>query len=255
MTKASRKGTVGHGIVRGVFAGPIRALRSPRIPGGAITAWRSAILKSGTDESVPVGRLGLVGDAQEEKKHHGGESKAVLVYGAGHYAALWDGSLRPHAGTNSAALRAMSNDVDASVYGFGAFGENLTVEGLDERNVFLGDLWRIGGCVLRITEPRGPCATLTRRWMRPTLLKEVKSSAAAGWYSAVHTPGEVRVGDSVTLVEREQDVWSVESVFHLLESRVVSRADLHALIDAPCAHEALRARLAKRLLTPGRTRD
>ena len=180
MTKASRKVTVGHGIVRGVFAGPIRALRSPRIPGGAITAWRSAILKSGTDESVPIGRLGLVGDAQKEKKHHGGESKAVLVYGAGHYAALWDDSLRRHAETNSAALQAMSSDVDASVYGFGAFGENLTVEGLDERNVFLGDLWRIGGCVLRITEPRGPCATLTRRWIRPALLNEVKLTAEIG---------------------------------------------------------------------------
>jgi MOSC domain-containing protein YiiM len=241
--------------VRGVFAGPIRALRSPRIPGGASTAWRSAILKSRMDQSVPVERLGLVGDAQKEKKHHGGESKAVLVYSADHYAALWDGSLRPHAAENSAALRAMSNETDASEYGFGAFGENLTVEALDERVVFLGDLWRFGGCVLRITEPRGPCATLTRRWMRPALLKEVKLTAAAGWYNAVHTVGDVRAGDSVMLVERAQDEWSVARVFHLLESRVAPRAEVEALIEAPCAHEALRARLTKRLLTAGRTRD
>lgn len=255
MTKASRQWAVGQGIVRGVFAGPIRELRSPRIPGGAITAWRSAVLKSGTDESVPIGRLGLGGDAQKERKHHGGASKAVLAYGAGHYVALWDASLRSHADVNAAALRAMSNDVDASAYGFGAFGENLTVEGLDERNVFLGDLWRIGGCVLRVTEPRGPCATLTRRWIRPTLLSEVQSTAAAGWYNAVDTAGDVRTGDAVTLVQRTQDEWSVERVFHLLEGRVVSRAELQALIDAPCAQLALRARLTKRLLTPARTRD
>ena len=255
MTTAPSSLSTAGGVLSAVFAGPIRALRSPRVPDGASTEWRSAILKSRVDTPVLMGPLGLAGDAQKEKQHHGGPSKAVLLYGAGHYASLWNGALGSHAVEYAAALRAMSPDIDASVYGFGAFGENLTIDGLDERSVFLGDMWQVGECVLRITEPRGPCATLTRRWMRPALLDEVRSTAAAGWYNAVETPGLVQTGDAVTLRERSQTQWSLATVFHLLEARVVSRESLRALIDAPVTHEALRDRLTRRLRTPGRTRE
>lgn len=241
--------------VRAVFAGPIRSLRSPREPGGATTAWRSAILKSAASASVGVGVLGLAGDAQKEKKHHGGPTKAVLVYGAPRYATLWDDTLRQHAVTHADALRAMSAEVDASQYGFGAFGENITVSALDEHTVFLGDLWQIGTCVLQITEPRGPCATLTRRWMRPALLNEVKATAAAGWYNAVHTPGRVGPGDAMTLVQRVQREWSVARVFDLLEHRGAALADIVALRDASCAHAGLRARLERRLQSRYLTRS
>lgn len=240
------------GTVRAVLAGPIRTLRSARVPEGPETTWRSAILKSAQVEPIPVLTLGLQGDAQKEKKHHGGPMKAVLVYGAAHYEG-WARSLAPHATEHAEALRRMSTDVDASVYGFGAFGENLTVDGMTEATVCLGDHWAIGGCVLRISEPRGPCATLTRRWMRPALLGDVKRTAAAGWYNAVVQEGPVAVGDAVRLVERVQQDWTMARVFHLLEGRSAARADLLALHDAQFTHEALRERLARRLATPGRS--
>lgn len=243
-----------HGSVLAVLAGPIRRLRSPRAPGKVPTAWTSAILKSRLTEAVHVGRLGLSGDAQKEKKHHGGPTKAVLIYGAQHYA-IWDGSLAAHAREHGSALREMSPDVDASVYGMGAFGENLTVDGLAERTVCLGDIWSIGTCELEITEPRGPCATLTRRWMRPALLQDVQATAAAGWYNAVRTEGLIRDGDRATLVKRVQTEWTLDAVFHLLEGRVVSRDAIERLRDAPCTHDGLRARLTRRLQTPGRTHD
>lgn len=253
MTEAQHSSSADHGTALGVFAGPIRSLRSPREPGGIATAWRSAILKTPLTAPTHVGALGLHGDAQKEKKHHGGPMKAVLVYAASHYAS-WTGSLAPHAALHADTLRQMSPAVDASVYGYGAFGENLTVDGLAEHSVFLGDVWQIGGCRLQITEPRGPCATLTRRWMRPALLNEVKSSAAAGWYNAVIEEGPVAPGDTLSLVTRVQDDFSVERVFHLLEQRTVPRAEAQALHDAPFIHGALRARLARRLSTAGRTR-
>lgn len=243
------------GSVRAVFAGPIRTLRSPRAPDGPATTWRSAILKSRLDDPVHIGLLGLAGDAQKETKHHGGPTKAVLVYAASHYENHWYDSLGDHATQHAAALRAMSSEVDASVFGFGAFGENLTVDGLDESRVFLGDVWRVGACLLRITEPRGPCATLTRRWMRPLLQTEVTVTAAAGWYNAVAAPGRVREGDTLELSERVQTEWSIARVFHLLESRMVSRESLAQLIHAPFVNDALRARLVRRAQTPGRTRD
>ena len=240
--------------VRAVFAGPIRALHSARVPDGPITAWRSAILKSAIESPIMIGPLGLQGDAQKEKKHHGGLMKAVLVYAAAHYA-HWDDTLRPHARAHADALRSMSADVDASAYGFGAFGENLTVDGLTEQSVFLGDVWRIGGCVLQISEPRGPCATLTRRWMCPALLTDVRATAAAGWYNSVREPGLVSAGDSLQLLDRVQEDWSMARVFSLIEQRVSERTHVQALHDAPFVHDALRDRLARRLATPGRVRD
>jgi len=250
MTTASQP-LAPHGLVRAVFTGPIRTLRSPRHAGGTTTTWKSAILKSRATGAVRVGPLGLLGDSQKEKKHHGGPTKAVLIYGAAHYD-RWRHSLEHHAADHATALRAMSGDVDASVYGYGAFGENLTIDGLVEQSVCLGDTWQIGECVLQITEPRGPCATLTRRWMRPELLAEVKTTAAAGWYNAVRVEGTVQDGDRATLIERIQTEWTLERVFHLLEGRAASRAEVQRLHDADCTHDGLRARLARRLLTPFR---
>jgi len=63
----------------------------------------------------------------------------------------------------------------------------------------------------------------------------------------------VAIGDEARLVERVQQEWTLERVFHLLEGRVVLREDLQALHDAPVAHDALRARLARRLATPRRS--
>jgi MOSC domain-containing protein YiiM len=239
------------GSVRGVFTGPVRSLRSPRQPGAAATAWRSAILKSPASGPVAVGPLGLAGDAQKERRFHGGPTKAVLVYAAAHYAD-WQPVLAAHAAEHADALRAMSRDVDASAVGFGAFGENIVVDGLDEHTVFLGDVWQMGTCRLQITEPRGPCGTLTRRWMRPELLAEVRASSRAGWYNAVSESGSVAFGDAVTLVSRTQDEWSIARLFQLIERRTVARRDVQALLESPAITDALRERFERRLATPGR---
>ena len=240
-------------VIRAIHAGPVRSLRSPREPGGPASSWRSAILKKTISTPVPVRTLGLEGDAQKEMRHHGGPDKAVLVYSARHYES-WTARLAPHAATHADLLRAMSPEIDASAFGYGAFGENFTVDGLDEHAVFLGDEWQTGTCVLRVTEPRGPCATLARRWMRPTLVDEVKATAAAGWYTAVVHEGTVRAGDVMQLVSRVQSEWSIARVFHLLEQRVVSRAEVCALRDAPFISESLRSRVARRAMTPQRMR-
>ncbi len=242
------------GTVRGIFAGPIRALRSPRAPGAEATAWKSAIVKAPVDGGVHVGAPGLVGDAQKDRTHHGGPTKAVLVYGASHYP-QWQSELRAHMDAHHDALHAMSAEIDCATFGPGAFGENVLIDGLTEANVCLGDTWQIGKCVLQITEPRGPCGTLARRWMRPTLIAEVKANARAGWYNAVLQEGEVRDGDRATLIGRKTQTWTVERVFQLIEARVAARADVVALRDDACTHDGLRAKLNRRLDTPGRTHE
>ncbi len=230
-----------------MFAGPIRHLRSPRTPGADPTRWQSAILKARQTAPVHMNTLGLVGDAQKERKYHGGPAKAVLIYGAGHYA-MWDPIMQPHVAAHTPALRAMSADIDASRWDYGAFGENLCVDGLEDRTICIGDLWQVGAARLRITEPRGPCGTLARRWIRPTLIAEVREAAAAGWYNAVEVPGEVANGDTVRLLERMQEQWTVADVFVMLETpALASAAEMRALRDHPCAHDGLREHLDRRL--------
>jgi MOSC domain-containing protein YiiM len=240
------------GLLIAAFAGRVRRLHSAREPGGVPTSWRSAIVKSRLTGTVSVGRLGIEGDQQKERKHHGGPSKAVLIYGAAHYA-QWAQTLAVHAAAHADALRTMSDDVDASTFGPGGFGENLLIDGVTESTVFLGDIWRIGTCELQITEPRGPCATLARRWMRPTLVAEVNATAQAGWYNAVVVPGTLQAGDPATLISRSETEWSMARVYRVVQARVADAGDMEALRDASVTNASLRERLTRRLNTPGRT--
>jgi MOSC domain-containing protein YiiM len=234
----------------GVFAGGVRTLRSARATGRAPATWRSAILKHARADAVHVGALGLDGDAQHDRRHHGGPTKAVLCYAASHYDA-WAPLAAAHLATHHATVAALPG---THVFGPGAFGENLLLAGVDEHTVHLGDLWRVGDCVLRITEPRGPCGTLARRWAWPGLVTLVRRTARAGWYCAVETPGVVRTGDAAVLVARVAPAWPIARVFALLEARVAPAEAMRALVEAPGAHEGLRARCLRRLATPGRTR-
>jgi MOSC domain-containing protein YiiM len=254
MTQPTIDPLASQGTVTGVFAGPIRALRSPRTPDAVATAWRSAILKAPVPGVATVRTDGLVGDAQKERRHHGGPTKAVLVYSAAHYSG-WARTLGSHAVRHADALRTMSTEFDASQFGLGAFGENLVIDGLDEGSVCLGDEWEIGSCRLRITEPRGPCNTLTRRWMRPALLGEVRQTAHAGWYNAVTQEGTLKIGDQARLLQRIAPRWTIERLFHLIEGARASRADVIELLESPALTEALRDKFTRRLATPGRITD
>lgn len=234
----------------GVHTGAVRTLQSPRVPGAAPTRWRSAILKAPRSDAVAAGALGLDGDAQHDRRHHGGPTKAVLCYAAAHYDA-WAPLAAEHLAAQGDIVAAM---LGAHDFGPGAFGENLLLDGVDEHDVCIGDLWQVGTCVLRITEPRGPCGTLARRWAWPALVTHVRRTARAGWYCAVETPGIVQRGDEAVLRTRVAPAWTIARVFHLVESRVSSAEALRALAESPAAHEGLRDRCLRRLATPGRTR-
>lgn len=233
-----------------VHAGGVRTLRSARVTGRAPTTWRSAILKAPCEGPVHVGPLGLDGDAQHDRRHHGGPTKAVLCYAAAHYDA-WAPLSAAHLAQHGGTVAALPGP---HAFGPGAFGENLLLAGIDEHTVHLGDVWQVGTCVLRVTEPRGPCGTLARRWAWPALVTHVRRTARAGWYCAVESPGTVRVGDEAVLRARVAPAWPIARVFALLEARVAPAEAMRALADAPGVHEALRARCLRRLATPGRTR-
>lgn len=149
---------------------------------------RSAIWKSPVAGAVRVTRLNLEGDKQSDLRVHGGPDKAVYVYPSEHYA-CWRGELP---------------ELDLP---WGAFGENLTTEGLLEADVRSGDSFRAGSAEFRVTSPRMPCYKLQVRFDREDIVRRFMDSGRTGFYLAVVEEGEVAAGDEVVRTGRgERDI-------------------------------------------------
>jgi MOSC domain-containing protein YiiM len=139
---------------------------------------RTSIFKSPVAGRVRVGWLNLQGDEQSDLEVHGGEDKAVYAYPAEHYA-YW------------------REQLPGVALPWGAFGENLAVEGLPEERVHVGDRLRAGTAEFQVTEPRMPCYKLALRFNRPDMVKRFLKSGRTGFYLAVTKEGEIGAGDLI----------------------------------------------------------
>lgn len=155
--------------------------------------WTSGIYKDPIEGPVILRRLNFDGDKQADLQVHGGPDKAVLAYGAEHYPG-W----REELGFDMKP---------------GAFGENLTIAGLDEYTVCIGDTYEIGEALVEVSQPRLPCWKLARKWDLPDLPARVVKSVRGGWYFRVLREGRVARGDAVILRERPFPQWTIARVF------------------------------------------
>jgi len=159
----------------------------------------SAIAKTPVDGALRVGLLGIDGDEQADLTVHGGVDKAIHHYPRDHYG-WWAGELGDHA-----LLEAP-----------GAFGENISTEGLIESEACIGDRYRLGSALVEISQGRQPCWKLGHRFGVATVPATVVATRRSGWYYRVIEEGAVAAGDALALVERPLPEWSVDRVFHLL---------------------------------------
>ena len=198
---------------------------------GIASTWTTAFFKTPVTGLVRVGQLGLAGDEQADKENHGGAEKAVLAYSADHYA-YW----RAHLG-----LPEMPH---------GGFGENLTIIGIDETSVCIGDTWRGGDVVFQVTQPRQPCWKMSRRWQIADLAKQVIANGKSGWYLRVLAAGELSPRTPIELVARPNPAWTVaraSQLFHHRKADLAAAAELAALPELSLAWKAsLENRIAKR---------
>ena len=148
----------------------------------------TAIHKTTVNGSVAVAPLGLQGDEQADLSVHGGLDKAIYAYPAEHYA-FWQ-TLRQRAGLS---------DIDPQL-NHGAMGENLTLVGLLESDVWVGDVLRFPHCVLRVSQPREPCFKFNAAMGFNTAVKEMALSGFCGFYLRVDELGTVQAGESFELV-------------------------------------------------------
>ncbi|SDN53653.1 MOSC domain-containing protein [Allokutzneria albata] len=98
----------------------------------------------------------------------------------------------------------------------GNAGENLTLSGFDASDALVGERWRIGGAVLRVTGPRSPCVVFAGFWDHPKLVKEFTAVGRPGPYLAVEQAGEISAGDTVELLDRPEHDVSVATLFAFL---------------------------------------
>jgi MOSC domain-containing protein YiiM len=177
----------------------------------------SAIGKEPLAGRVRVAGQAVEGDAQADRRVHGGPDKAVYAYAA-EDVAWWEAEL-------------------GRALGPGMFGENLTVEGVDVSGARIGERWRIGTVELEVCQPRFPCAKLGTRFGDPRLVKRFAHAARPGAYLRIVTAGELAAGDPLDVLERPG---------HDVTIALVSRAVLldDALLERAAAAPALPPSLA-----------
>lgn len=194
--------------------------------------WRTAFFKSPCAGPVAVSRLGLAGDGQADLRCHGGPDKAVLAYSAEHYP-VWQERLQ------------------LPSLGSGGFGENLTVAGLDEEGVCIGDIWILGEVILQVSQPRQPCWKLGRRWQVPELPKLTARAGWTGWYFRVLAEGTLASGMACELQARPHADWPVARANQALFDKHFPAREGYDLAALPELAESWKADLLDRLRVRG----
>ena len=194
--------------------------------------WRGEVVRTGIFKSPVAGRIAmrgdnLDGDAQADLSVHGGADKAVYGYPSEHYG-FWCEWL----------------GVDELPWG--AFGENLTTEGLLETDVCIGDRFRIGSALLEVSQPRIPCANLALRHERADLPKHFLASGRSGFYFRIVEHGDLAAGDAIVRDASDPRGLSVAEVQSLARTKgdpaLIRRAAEH-----PALAQVWRDDLRKRL--------
>lgn len=157
----------------------------------------TGIFKRPVSGSVMLREMNIDGDGQGDLKVHGGTYKAIYGYPIEHYS-HWKQVLK-------------RDDLT-----FGQFGENLTVEGMLEEEVHIGDVFQIGSDVkLQITQPRVPCFKLGYKMGMPEFPKQFLESRRVGFYFRVLEEGEITAGDTISQVESAVESISVKEILNL----------------------------------------
>lgn len=143
---------------------------------------------------IKIGQLGVEGDEQSNLQVHGGVEKAIYAYSVEHYAFWKDCLVRqnhfdPH------------HDLE-----HGYFGENLTITGLTEKDVFIGDNWHVGQTILQVTQFREPCFKLNIKMNFKGAAKTMVQSGFSGWYLRVIKTGSFKAGHEIKVVPGSRQI-------------------------------------------------
>jgi MOSC domain-containing protein YiiM len=192
---------------------------------------RTSIWKTAVEGRVRVNRLNLEGDQQSDLSVHGGSEKAVYAYPFEHYE-YW------------------GREFPGMDLPWGAFGENLTTEGLLEGDVRIGDGLRVGSAEFLVTQPRMPCYKLGVRFGRDDMVKRFLRSSRTGFYLAVFREGAVARGDSIEFTRRSDHDVTVADIGALYTHDAHNQSLLRRAVELPALPDSWRDYFRKRLWEP-----
>ncbi|WP_163707356.1 MOSC domain-containing protein [Mangrovibacterium lignilyticum] len=188
----------------------------------------TGIYKYPVDEPIFLGKEDVVKDDVMDRRYHGGLEKACYLYSADHYG--WWKEHYP--------------DAD---WDLGFFGENLTVEGIDESSIRIGDVYQLGEAVVQVTQPRQPCYKLGIRAGNQQIVRDFWDSPFPGVYVRVLEEGAVKTGDEMTLAKAAPENMTLAEVFALFTHERTNVPKLRQAVAIPEMAASCRKDLTKRL--------
>ncbi|MEO1485598.1 MAG: MOSC domain-containing protein [Bacteroidota bacterium] len=188
----------------------------------------TGIFKNPVDNPIHLGKEGVADDVIANPKVHGGVFKACYLFSANHYP-YWQEKY-PHL-----------------EWQWGMFGENVSVENLDEATLCIGDVYQLGEALVQITQPREPCYKLGYRFENQGILKEFIDHGYPGTYVRIMEEGKVQAGDSMTLHQKSDSALTVKAFYELLYMRQKSKSLLELAIANTALPERKREKLKKYL--------
>lgn len=189
---------------------------------------QTGIYKYPVNEPIFLGKSDVEKDTVIDRKHHGGVNKACYLFSADNYE-YWK-NLYPNLDWN-----------------WGMFGENITVEGLNESTLRIGNIYNVGECKVQITQPREPCYKLGIRFGTQKVLKEFIEHQSPGTYIKVLKEGNVKTGDSFELVEESDNSLTIQQFYNLLYAKVKDKKIIKTAISNSTLPEYKKEKLKKYL--------
>ena len=180
-------------------------------------------------ESAQIDENGIIGDIQADKRFHGGPEKALHQYSIYSYQQI-----------------TQQFDELEGIAVAGSIGENISSADLDDTNVYIGDIYKIGEVVVQVSQPRTPCWKINSRFDNSKLAKFIAQQQITGWYYRVVENGLMKVGDEIELLERQNETASIKTFTQITLQHRPSLEELNLLINISGLNLEWKARLENR---------
>lgn len=188
--------------------------------------YTTGIFKLPAQDGIILDKEDVVHDVVHDRKHHGGLDKACYLFSEDQYP-YW---------------KKIYKDLK---WNYGMFGENITVSDFNEKEISIGDVFRIGEAIVQVSEPRQPCSTLNMRFNSSKMVKQFVEHGYCGAYLRVIEAGRVKCNDSIEKIKASDKRLTLYEIFNLLYDRSASGKEIQAALDHPDLGIACKENLMK----------
>ncbi len=197
--------------------------------------WRGQQIETGiykypVNEPIFLGSEDVVADHVIDRRYHGGVDKACYLYSADHYS-FW------------------KNKYPEADFNWGMFGENITMSGLNESQIHIGDRFQLGEAVVQVSQPRQPCFKLGVRFNDQKVVSDFWELPYPGIYLRIIKQGSVKNGDEMILLDRNIESLTVSQVFSIFSGNrenmeLIDKALKEDFLAASCRRDIDKIRTA-----------